>query len=159
MTTKILIRLFCIDYNIQYDRFLNLSAENIEDMLKNMNMPLAEKQRLILSINKLKAEDQVRAELFLFLGKKKTNFFISRHIAYQESLFLHSTAVYPLLPQRTNNNNNNNQSISLNLYPQEPPQVIKMYLKCWKTFTLQSLLLLQETASKVLELMLKIQIS
>ncbi|KAI8981630.1 hypothetical protein BDF20DRAFT_862236 [Mycotypha africana] len=46
------------DYNIQYDRFLNLTLENVNELLKNTSVPTTEKQRLIFSIQKLKAEDK-----------------------------------------------------------------------------------------------------
>lgn len=47
-----------IDYNIHHDRFLNLNMNNVNDLLKNTNISTLEKQRLVFSIQKLKAEDQ-----------------------------------------------------------------------------------------------------
>ncbi|KAI8997661.1 kinase-like domain-containing protein [Pilobolus umbonatus] len=45
------------DYNIQYDRFLNLNMEIIDELSKNIHFPLMEKQRLISAIQKLKKKE------------------------------------------------------------------------------------------------------
>ncbi|KAL9550173.1 hypothetical protein PS6_005697 [Mucor atramentarius] len=44
--------------HFMHDRFLNLSEENITELLQNLNISSIDKQHLILSIKKLKAEDQ-----------------------------------------------------------------------------------------------------
>lgn len=51
------------DYNIHHDRFLNLNMNNVNDLLQNTNISTLEKQRLVFSIQKLKAEDQVSITL------------------------------------------------------------------------------------------------
>ncbi|KAI9344460.1 hypothetical protein BD770DRAFT_447157 [Pilaira anomala] len=47
-----------IAYNIHHDRFLNLTMENVNELLQNVNISVAEKERLVFSIQKIKAQRQ-----------------------------------------------------------------------------------------------------
>ncbi|KAI8643959.1 kinase-like domain-containing protein [Parasitella parasitica] len=94
------------DYNIHHDRFLNLSEENLDDLLKNMNVSTIDKQHLIFGIEKLKADDQA------LLQQQKPRIAIPRYQRNSDSSIAttnsaHSTSV-PLINTSTSTANTTN---------------------------------------------------
>ncbi|CEP18886.1 hypothetical protein [Parasitella parasitica] len=98
-------------YNIHHDRFLNLSEENLDDLLKNMNVSSIDKHHLILAIKKLKAEDQA-----LLLQQQKPRILIPKYQRNSDSSIAttnsaHSTTV-PLINTSTPTANTSNIAIA-----------------------------------------------
>lgn len=49
-----LLSLSLLDYNIHHDRFLNLNMENVNELLKNVNISTLEKERLVFAIQQIR---------------------------------------------------------------------------------------------------------
>lgn len=64
----LLLTLLYVAYNIHHDRFLNLTMENVNELLQNVNISTSEKERLVFSIQKIKVSFILLFQLFMLIN-------------------------------------------------------------------------------------------